>query len=51
LIIAPFDFPKEVLFEIPEPGDRNIPSRKLYMWDRGQVQIAHANLERYLSGL
>jgi hypothetical protein len=51
LFIAPFDFPKEVLFEIPEPGDRNIPSRKLYMWDRGQVQIAHANLERYLSGL
>ena len=51
LFISPFDFPKEVLFEIPEPGDRNIPSRKLYMWDRGQVQIAHANLERYLIGL
>ncbi len=51
LFISPFNFPKDVLFEIPEPGDRNIPSRKLYLWDREQVKIGHSNLERYLSGL
>lgn len=50
LFAAPFNFPADVLFEIPEPGDGNIPARKLYLWNREQVLVAHSNLERYLSG-
>ena len=51
LFASPFNFPSDVLFEIPEPGDGNIPARKIYLWSREQVQVAHSNLERFLSGL
>ncbi len=51
LFAVPFNFPADVLFEIPEPGDGNIPARKLYLWNREQVLVAHSNLKRYLSGL
>jgi hypothetical protein len=51
LLAAPFSFPKEFYFEIPEQGEASLPPRKLYLWDREQVQVAHSNLERYLSGL
>ncbi len=52
LFALPFNFPREFLFAIPEPGDGIIPPRKLYLWNRAQVQIAHSSLERYLlSGL
>jgi len=51
LLAAPFSFPKEFYFEIPEPGEASLPPRNLYLWDRKQVQVAHSNLERFLSGL
>ena len=51
LFALPFNFPQDFLFEIPEPGDGVIPPRKLYLWNRAQVQIAHSSLDRYLSGL
>ena len=51
LFASPFNFPRDFLFAIPEPGDGKIPPRKLYLWNRAQVQVAHSNLERYLSGL
>jgi SAM-dependent methyltransferase len=51
LFAIPFNFPKDVHFEIPEPGEGSLPPRKLYLWDRDQVQVAHSNLERFLSGL
>ena len=51
LFAIPFNFPKETHFEIPEPGEGSLPARKLYLWDREQVQVAHSNLERFLSGL
>ena len=51
LFADPFNFSRNALFEIPEPGDGAIPARKLYLWDREQVQVAHSNLEHYLSGL
>lgn len=48
---SPFEFPSSFKFQIPEPGEGRLPARKLYLWDREQVQVAHSNLERYLSGL
>ena len=51
LFASPFNFPRDFLFAIPEPGDGIIPPRKLYLWNRAHVQVAHSNLERYLSGL
>ena len=51
LFAWPFNFPRDFLFAIPEPGDGKIPPRKLYLWNRDQVQVAHSTLERYLSGL
>ncbi len=51
LFAFPFIFPRDVLFEIPEPGDGNIPARKLYLWDREQLLVAQSNLECNLSGL
>jgi hypothetical protein len=47
----PFNFPRNFLFEIPEPGDGKIPARKLFLWTREQVSVGHSNLESNLSGL
>jgi len=46
----PFCFPKSFHFEIPEQGEGTLPPRKLYLWDRDQVSIAHKNLENFLLG-
>lgn len=51
LFASPFNFPTDFLFEIPEPGDGNIPARKIYLWNREQVLVAQSNLEHYLRGL
>jgi hypothetical protein len=51
LFSSPFSFPVNFHFQISEQGEGSLPPRSLYLWDQGQVQIAHANLERYLSGL
>jgi hypothetical protein len=51
LFASPFNFPRDFLFAIPEPGDGIIPPRKLYLWNRAHVQVAHSNLERYISML
>jgi len=51
LFSSPFNFPNDPHFEISEPGEGSLPARKLYLWDRNQVQVAHATLERFLSGL
>lgn len=51
LFANPFSFPKNFHYQILEQGEGSLPTRKLYLWDRDQVQAAHSNLERYLSGL
>ena len=51
LFASPFKFPKDFYFEISERGEGGLPPRKLYLWDREQVQVGHSNLELYLSGL
>jgi hypothetical protein len=51
LFEPPFNFSKDVLFEIPEPSDGEIPARKLYLWNRKQVEAALSNLANALSGL
>lgn len=50
LFTSPFCFPANFHFEVPEQGEGALPPRKLYMWDRDQVSIAHKNLESYLFG-
>ena len=51
LFSSPFSFPANFHFQISEQGEGSLPPRSLYLWDRAQVQVAHSNLERYLSGL
>jgi hypothetical protein len=51
LFSSPFSFPVNFFFQIPEQGEGSLPPRSLYLWNREQVQVAHSNLERYLSGL
>ncbi len=51
LFTDPFNFPKDVHFEIPEPSEGSLPPRNLYLWDRKQVLVAHSNLKAYISGL
>jgi hypothetical protein len=51
LFASPFNFPRNWHFEIPEPGEGSLPSRKLYLWDSVQVQVAVSNLQRHLSVL
>jgi len=51
LFSTPFKFPSDAHFEIPEFGEGSLPPRKLYLWDRDQVQVAHTNLGIFLSGL
>jgi hypothetical protein len=48
LFESPFRFPTNFHFEIPEQGEGSLPPRKLYLWDRDQVTIAHKNLESFL---
>lgn len=50
LFDSPFCFPTNFHFEIPEQGEGSLPPRKLYLWDRDQVSIAHKNLESFLIG-
>lgn len=51
LYSVPFNFPKNCLFQIPEPGYGSLPPRSLYLWDRNQVKVARSSLENFLSGL
>ena len=51
LFASPFNFPRSFFFEIPEPGEGSLPPRKLYLWNREQIRVAHSNLENYLGGL
>ena len=51
LFAEPFNFPINFHFEIPEPGEGSLPSRKLYLWDREQVRVAHSSLNRFLSNV
>ena len=48
LFDSPFCFPTNFHFEIPEQGEGPLPPRKLYLWDRDQVTIAHKRLESFL---
>ena len=48
LFDSPFCFPTNFHFEIPEQGEGSLPPRKLYLWDRDQVTIAHKSLESFL---
>jgi hypothetical protein len=48
LFKSPFYFPTNFHFEIPEPGQRSFPPRKLYLWDRESVRVAYLNLENFL---
>ena len=50
LFDSPFCFPTNFHFEIPEQGEGSLPPRKLYLWDRDQVSVAHKNLESFLLG-
>lgn len=49
LFLSPFEFPSEYIRKIPEPSEGRLPSRKLYLWDREQIEIACRNLEAFLS--
>ena len=51
LFAAPFCFPKEYLFKVPEPGDFDLPSRGIFLWNREQVITAYDKLYSYISGL
>ena len=51
LFASPFLFPKNFHYQIPEQGEGSLPPRKLYLWDREQVRVAHTNLGKFLSGL
>ena len=50
LFDSPFCFPTNFHFEIPEQGEGSHPPRKLYLWDRDQVSVAHKSLESFLLG-
>lgn len=47
LFESPFYFPKNFHFEIPEPGQASFPPRRLYLWDREQVNVAYLNLDNF----
>jgi len=51
LFSTPFNFPKNFHFQIPEQAEGSLPPRSLYLWEREQINVAHSNLENFLSGL
>ena len=48
LFSEPFNFSKESYFEIPENVKGSTPARKLYLWDRDQVEAAYLSLNSFL---
>ncbi len=51
LFAEPFSFPMDFLFKVPEPGDVDLPSRGVILWNRDQVIHSFNNLGSYLRGL
>lgn len=48
LFSSPFDFPKEVLYKISEPGEDTLPARSLCLWDRNQIEEVYRKLRSTL---
>ena len=48
LFSSPFEFPSTFKFQIREPSEGRLPPRSLFLWDRGQVNVAYRNLEFFL---
>ena len=48
LFSEPFKFSRDSYFEIPEDVKGSTPARKLYLWDRTQVEAAYLSLDIFL---
>jgi hypothetical protein len=48
LFSRPFNFPTDYKYCIEEPSERRLPERKLFLWNKAQVESACLNLQEYL---